>query len=127
MGRLVKVWSFTTEALTGLPDAPTLVGPVDNQTGVPIPAPLVWNSAVAGNYDVQIATDASFSNIVFTRGDNPERYLFANEGLNHNQQYYWHVRVQVQGINSDWSQSWKFTTYDNKVVLNNQTVNFPFP
>ncbi len=119
-----NVWSFTTEPLTGLPDPPTLAGPVDGQTGVPIPAPLVWNSAAAGSYVVEIATDLSFSNIVFSRSDNPERYLFAN-GLNHNQQYYWRVRIIVSGTNSDWSNVWSFTTYTDKIEINNVTVPFP--
>jgi hypothetical protein len=116
--------SFSTLHFSGTPNPPTLVGPVDGQTGVPIPAPLVWNSEVSGNYQVEVATDNGFTNIIFSQSDIPERYIFVGD-LNYNHQYFWHVRVNANEINSNWSTTWSLNTYDDKIEVTSKVISFP--
>jgi photosystem II stability/assembly factor-like uncharacterized protein len=116
--------SFSTLHFSGTPNPPTLVGPVDGQTGVPIPAPLVWNSEVSGQYQVEMATDIGFNNIIFSQSDISERYIFVG-GLNFNQQYFWHVRVNANEIDSNWSTIWSLNTYDDKIEVIGKVISFP--
>ncbi|MFZ0548488.1 MAG: hypothetical protein WAM60_23775 [Candidatus Promineifilaceae bacterium] len=91
------------------PAAPTLVSPPDGATGVSTSAPLSWN-AVAGavNYTVEVATDMTFTNIVYSN-TLPGTSDTAT-GLNILTQYFWRVRANnVCGAGAN-SSVWSFTT-----------------
>jgi len=89
---------------------PILVSPPNTSTGVVISPNLVWHLTVgADTYTVQVASDVSFGNLVFTDSllTDTTRQV---SGLNNGTTYYWRVRgTNTQG-NGPWSSSWSFTT-----------------
>ncbi len=92
------------------PAVPALQSPANGASGVTLPVSLVWQSASgAGWYDVQMAKDNAFTQIVFDR-DNVTATSIAVSGLEANTQYWWRVRAGNTVGNSNWSTVWSFTT-----------------
>ncbi len=110
--------SFTTEpAPVTPPEAPTLVSPSDGALAVPVDLTLTWNASTgAENYRLQVATDASFANVVFSQSGltGTSRQV---TGLDHEVQYYWRVRASNAGGAGPWSAVRSFTTEQAPVTL----------
>lgn len=106
----VSAWSETRQFQTQLP-APTLLFPAAGASQT-IPTQFGW-TPVSGtrNYDIQIATDAAFTQIVLTRDMwSTEVWLNAPD-LQHGMAYYWRIRaVNALDVPSEWSASRPFTT-----------------
>ena len=106
-----SVWSFTTAtAQVQPPSAPTLASPSDGASGQPTTLTLTWNAVSnSGHYNIQVATDLTFSNIVYSNytliGTSTEV-----SGLSQNTEYYWHVSASNTGGQSSWSSTWTFAT-----------------
>lgn len=88
--------------------------PVDKAKGQTIPVTLAWvSSGPRVVYQVQIATDASFSTIVNDQskiGNNTTDFG-SYEGLKNNTVYFWHVRpLSNTGVAVDWSPALSFRT-----------------
>lgn len=119
------VRSFTTIKL--LP--PTLVAPVNNRVDVYFDVTLDWDPAnQATAYDVQVATDMNFTNIV-VQGNNITATQFAVTGLSYESTYYWKARSKNALGSSNWSNVWKFNTIKNpnfagldEVCENNEVI-----
>lgn len=78
---------------TAVPTAPALTTPADNATGVGIKPTLVWSAATQGkSYVVEVASDAAFANIVFTRSMSSGTTTTLASELETNTRYYWRVR-----------------------------------
>jgi subtilisin-like proprotein convertase family protein len=94
---------------TATPAAPTLVSPPNGATGVNTSAVLTWNAAAnATGYTVEVASDAAFTNIVYS--NTVAGTSDTATGLNVLTQYFWRVRannVCGSGVNSA---VWSFTT-----------------
>jgi hypothetical protein len=104
------------------PSQTTLISPLDNTTIYPNSTiNLLWNSLPnAWNYELQIASDANFTNIVkdLTITDTTKSYLFTDFTINSN--YFWRVRGQNNIGYGNWSNVWKFKVSQflpQKVVL----------
>ncbi len=105
-----RVWGFSTPG----PLAPvTLFTPINLSTGVRVTPTFTWQPLIgAESYDIEIASDATFNNIVATQGSilNSSWSLPYSSPLENNTPYYWRVR----GINYDniglWSNPFSFTT-----------------
>lgn len=104
------VWQFTT--LIAPPLAPTLLLPVNNATGVSLTPFMDWTD-VAGTttYRLQIATNNSFTNIVYNNTliatsefTVPSGYLIGST------QYYWRVAAINSGGQGPYSAVFAFTT-----------------
>ncbi len=109
--RWSSVWSFTTVSTQiQPPPQPTLAAPTNAATNQPTTLTLSWNpSTNADHYWIQVATDQTFSNMVFTN------YTIVGTtqqitGLTNNTTYYWQVRAVNAGGQSSWSSQWNFTT-----------------
>jgi hypothetical protein len=102
------VWSFTTTVAA--PPPPVLVSPGNGSTNQPIPVILDWNASPgATSYQVQVSTDASFTQIIEdTSGLTVDVYVVS--GLANNTQYWWRVRATNTGGTSNWSPVWNFST-----------------
>ena len=71
---------------------------------------LVWNAASgATSYDLQLATDADFTNLVVDQAGLTTT-SHAVSGLDHATQHYWRVRAANVGGESPWSSAFDFTT-----------------
>ncbi|MEM7113349.1 MAG: choice-of-anchor B family protein [Chloroflexota bacterium] len=88
---------------------PSLTSPADGQTAVSLPPTLTWNSVnQATSYDIQIATDAGFSNVVESATITTNSYMAT--GLAGETTYYWRVRAKNGCDTSSYSAADSFTT-----------------
>lgn len=97
---------------SGLPAAPVLVSPKDNAMSLAMPFTLSWASGepTVFNYNIQIATDAAFTNIVNERTQ--KETTGYSQFLDFNTTYFWRVRSMNGAGVGDWSQVRKFQTSD---------------
>lgn len=115
-------WSnvFTFKTIQLLP--PVLVSPTNNKIDVFFDVTLDWNSALnATAYDVQLATDAAFTNIVDSATDITLTELEVT-GLFYQTKYYWRVRSKNDIGSSTWSTVYSFTTIKTADFTGNMTV-----
>src|SRR5690606_32317088 len=92
------------------PPAPIPQYPQDLATGVPTAPALSWNPAGgAESYRLQVSQDQAFGTTVYDQdgiGASPALV----PGLASATQYFWRVRATNTAGNSEWSQTWSFTT-----------------
>jgi hypothetical protein len=101
---------FAYPDLAETPYVPAILGPPNqSQVNQAQPIPLVWvPQGLVGSFDLQVATDAGFNNLVLnTNGLGVASFSFQNPLPN--TQYFWRVRVVNQGGASDWAAA-SFTT-----------------
>ncbi len=129
--------SYTEYANVGLgvsaaiPGTTALTNPADGVEGQPVRPETLWSEASdALNYDLEIATDVNFANVVYARTVNGTTHT-VEEPLDTNALYFWRVR----GINGcgdgDWSTPFSFrtvnmvlpTSYD---MLNGETGSYSY-
>ena len=92
------------------PAIPSLISPPDGDSGVELTPTLSWNESVnAEKYDLQVATDIAFNDLVFDISDisSTSLHLGALEVMTN---YYWHVRATNPLGSSLYSPSRSFTT-----------------
>ncbi len=95
--------------------APRLLSPANMATGLPTTVELEWGDVpgnVAGEeimYDVEIATDATFGELIPGTSDH-ELTTLEVASLEHATTYFWRVRAYNAETESPWSQVWQFTT-----------------
>lgn len=103
-------FNFTT--IIAAPSAPTLVLPSNGSINVALTPHLDWNdAATATSYQVQIATDAGFANIIKdTSGVLSSQYQVLGGALNVGTQYHWRVSSANEGGSSVFTSAFNFTT-----------------
>ncbi|ADO72976.1 hypothetical protein [Stigmatella aurantiaca] len=93
------------------PSVPTLGAPNTGTTGVELAAVLDWADSASGAYDVQVASDAAFTNVVASATGVMTSQWSVSPSLNISTTYYWRVRASNScGGVSDWSAPRSFTT-----------------
>ncbi len=103
-------WSNTFHLKTIQLLPPDLVSPVNNRMDAYFDITLDWNTAnQATAYDVQIATDNNFFNII-SSGTDLTVTEFDVTGLQYQTVYYWRARSKNDLGSSNWSATYKFTT-----------------
>ncbi|MBX3042098.1 MAG: T9SS type A sorting domain-containing protein [Candidatus Kapabacteria bacterium] len=105
VGPYSDTWSFGTQI-----PAPTLLTPANGAVNVVLQGNATWN-AVAGatSYEIQIATDAAFTNILFQQsGINGTTVAYT--GLDNAKLHYWRVRGYKNAGAGFWSGTFTFTT-----------------
>ncbi len=106
-----KTAQGTITVVTAVPVAPTLVSPAVNAPNVPLKPGFSWN-AVPGaiTYQLQLASDIAFNNIVASGTNIPTTGFVSPVFLIGNTNYYWRVRaVNPCGI-GPWSGGNRFIT-----------------
>ena len=119
-----EIFSFITVAL---PNIPVLTKPENNAVNVDLKPRLEWEKIPnADYYQVQIARDGQFSDMVFEFEHAALNRVPLLQKLDGNTDYYWHVRAHNGAGASEWSDTWKFTTEDAGDVENigKSTVEF---
>ncbi|MCB9246902.1 MAG: T9SS type A sorting domain-containing protein [Flavobacteriales bacterium] len=103
------IWSFTTVAPPTIPSV-QLFSPKHGSTNVPTASvELLWNSAAnAESYDIQVASDDKFSDIVSSANLAATGAIMRN--MFSNKTYYWRVRGRSGVRTGPWSLVWNFTT-----------------
>jgi len=93
------------------PTLPTLARPTDAETGVDFFVTFDWDGAAGSLFEIQVATDAAFSNIVRQASGLNDSTWTLTQGLPQNTLYHWRVRsANSCGGTSDWSPVRTFTT-----------------
>jgi|GEM_PF-6530399 len=114
LGFLLKVEYYDFLASL-VPYSSTLLNPVDELSNVPYSLEFHWSQVTnADTYQIQIATDNSFSHII---SDESIAINSFTASLNYTTQYYWRVRGINERGNGEWSSVFSFeTTIDPPVV-----------
>ncbi|MCE1164429.1 MAG: hypothetical protein LWX07_03390, partial [Bacteroidetes bacterium] len=99
-------WSFT--ALGG-PAAPTLISPANGANILTTTPTLDWNDVSgAVSYEVQVATDSGFVNMILNSGTTASQYSVPSGTLAGNLTYFWRARAENGSGTGPWSAVWKF-------------------
>ena len=111
--------TFTTKLAT-----PVLSSPANNVLSIPLSGSVSWGGVAGANtYNVQIATDAGFTNIIASQ-TGLAATSFGYSGLSYNTQYYWRVSAHnASGNSSNISSALSFTTKLPAPVLTNPADN----
>ncbi len=109
-GSITRTFDAVLLIQGGVPNAPTLVSPTNMAIAVsPNPA-FTWNAvSTAESYEIQIATDNGFSNMVETAA-NLSNATYQSTGLNIQTFYYWRVRGKNACGNGAFSTVFSFKT-----------------
>ncbi|MBE2280665.1 MAG: hypothetical protein IAE91_09750 [Ignavibacteriaceae bacterium] len=127
-GEYSNWYKFTT--IISAPDAPVLISPANNGTGVKNPVAAVWKAAQrAENYRIQLADNPGFVNPVLDE-INVIDTLKQLPVLSNYTQYYWRVKAINIGGESDWSAAYSFRTLGlpfstNQIIPSNNSQNQP--
>jgi hypothetical protein len=101
-------WSDTLMFTTAAP-VPVLIAPENGATGTPVNPVLSWSEINnAQHYDLQLATDDAFTELVID-SSSVEDSSFVASGLDYGENYYWRVRSQVNDVKSAWSSAFSFS------------------
>lgn len=93
------------------PAAPTLSLPSNGAGNVPLTTLLDWSDVSgASTYNVQVATDTAFTNIVINQSGLAASQYSITSGLNNNTQYYWRASAVNGAGTSPYSSVFTFTT-----------------
>ncbi len=92
----------------------SLQSPTDGDTGISIIPILSWDDITqATSYDIEIATDNAFNNIVFADNSNTNSYSLSKNPLEGLSEYFWRVKAKnTCGGESDYTNVSRFTTMD---------------
>jgi subtilisin-like proprotein convertase family protein len=105
---------FTNIDLTlfsGSPVTPTLTSPANGATDVSGTPTFSWAAASgATTYDLEVATDAAFSNIVVSQAGLTGTSFGLNVSLASSTEHFWRVRASNACGTSSWSAVFSFTT-----------------
>jgi uncharacterized repeat protein (TIGR01451 family) len=101
--------NVTLDVFVGTPGAPTLTGPANGASNVPTRPTFTWTGSNTSSYTIDVATDSSFTNIVYTNTvsgttDTP------NVDLQSNTQFFWRVTAANTCGTGGVSTTFSFTT-----------------
>jgi hypothetical protein len=92
------------------PGGVTLIVPPDGATEVPETPTLIWQAASqAAEYEIEIATDAGFTNVVYSATESATSHTVGTS-LETGTTYYWHVQAHNGCGSSGFSPTFSFTT-----------------
>ncbi len=116
---------------TGAPDAVLLLSPEHGAQGVAILPTLTWEAADgAAEYEVEIATDAAFTNVVYAATVMDTSHTLT-DALGLLTPYYWHVRAINACGTGPYSAAFRFITVNMAVpvsydLLNGETGSYTY-
>ena len=115
---------FSTGANIIIPDAPTLIMPLDGSIVPRDSIMLTWsNSTPTTSYIVQYSLNSSFSSNTTLTVYTPNTSL---SNLSNNQLYYWRVRAVKGGVYSPWSSTWTFFTDNCQFTIIDTSITVAF-
>ncbi len=119
-----SVWYFKT-----IFDEPILREPPDSSINLPTEVTMRWDTTTgAESYEVRIATDSSFNDIVY-EGATDDSTIHTISLLEYYTTYYWQIRGILGDIEGYWTPAWRYTTIMKPAALNSpadSTYNMPF-
>ncbi|MBN1659032.1 MAG: proprotein convertase P-domain-containing protein, partial [Anaerolineae bacterium] len=110
-GPIIRQETVVLNLQTTAPEAVTLLSPADRATGVAGDTDLTWAAAArASNYDVQVAIDPGFTNVVRSVAGLAATSYTPSPSLDPGTVYYWRVRGNNACGSSDYSVTRTFST-----------------
>jgi subtilisin-like proprotein convertase family protein len=126
-GSTSKTVSFYLDLLTSVFPSMILTSPLNNTVNQQLPVLLTWQpNSNATSYDVQIATDNTFTNVV--NSGNVTTTNYSATGLGLNTEYYWRVSPKNESCVGIYSNAYKFTTSStvcNLISSTNVPISIP--
>jgi serine protease AprX len=102
---------------TAIPDTPSLTSPANGAVDVSLVPTLQWTpSAQAALYELQVATDSAFANVVYAADAEEDTHQIGT-ALDILTEYFWRVRATNTCGDSPFSTTFSFTTQDIPPVL----------
>ena len=106
-----KTTSVGLNLFSAVPSAGTLTSPSNGALNVPALPTFSWSAvAQAAGYDIEVATDAAFSNVVASASGVSGTSWTPGTALNTSSTYYWRVRAGNTCGSGGWSSASSFTT-----------------
>ncbi len=121
-GSTTHTTSVGLEVVAGAPSTPSLLIPANGASGISTSPAFNWSDSGGGSYDIEIATDALFSNIVDSANVATNSYNGAS--LAGGETYHWRVRANNGCGSSAYSNGFNFTTIAGTLVCAGSTVSF---
>ena len=110
-GAIIKTSDISLKVSTLIAAAPALNTPANAAINVPINPTLSWSASTqAASYNVQVASDAAFANVVFSGSVSAGTSIAVTTGLASSTTYYWRVTSQNTCGTSAQSSVFSFTT-----------------
>ena len=107
---VTKTMVITLGVYNALPSQPNLISPASDATNVPVHPEFLWSSVQGKTYDIQIATDVEFTQIVEqAQGLTDVRFVPAAD-LANNTIFYWRVMAHNACGDSIYSSIGRFLT-----------------
>ncbi|MEW6193577.1 MAG: aryl-sulfate sulfotransferase [Bacteroidota bacterium] len=103
---------------TNLANLPTLTYPANSSTvNQTLPLELNWTpNGYVNSYQLQVALNPQFENPIIDAANLTEAF-FVIDSLTYNSTYYWRVKSFNSTVNSDWSETFSFTTVAPEVQI----------
>ncbi len=115
--------TLTLDLFVDIPDAAAAVSPADNSTNITTNPNLVWSDAGATEYEIELALDANFTNIVASAQGVDQNEWLISDPLDALTGYFWHVRGSNTCGDSPWSETFSFMTANIVCAQNSAVVN----
>ncbi len=116
--------NLTLNLFDGIPATPVLTTPSDMSTDISNTPFFNWETTSASTYEIEVATDAIFSNIIITNQMIIEEMFATNLFLDSETTYYWRIRGNNLCGTGNWSNIQSFTTA-NIVCTSNPAIGLP--
>ena len=92
------------------PSAPTLTAPANGAINQPVRPNFSWSAvAQADSYNLEVATDANFSNIIYSASVAGTSHI-PSSNLSTNSHYYWRVQAVNSCATGSYSSTYEFST-----------------
>lgn len=116
-GSITHTLALTLNVVTDSPLAPALLSPTDGAMDQPLQPTFTWAAVIgAASYDLQVATDVAFNNIVLTETGLTNTSHTPGTNLENETTYYWRVKANGDCGDSSFSAPFSFTTEGVPVV-----------
>lgn len=107
-----EIWNFTTKLIS-----PEPIQPPNLQLNISINCTFIWeDNYPKATYNFQLSTSSDFSNLIVNKNLITEK-RFTVKGLKPYTKYFWHVKSNIDGKESEWSSICSFIT-DKGIQLN---------
>ncbi len=118
-GEYSSAFSFTTADMPLTP--PVLNLPENGSATETLTPTLDWNDVPgASNYEIQIATDGAFADIlIYLQSLTSSSYSILDGQLLSGNTYYWRTKAKDGSNISDWSETWSFTAFAGPLAAPN--------
>jgi hypothetical protein len=109
----IYISSFTA---VSTPTTPVLDSPADMADGIYLSGNLVWNSVLnADSYSIMVSKTSDFSSDVVVDETDITSIQYPYTLSDYNTIFYWKVKAtDDEDGDSDWSETWEFTTYNGE-------------